>query len=81
MGTPGEYVEALPPFSTLCPTPCPMCLFHLAVPQLDNIIINWFLKKKVEGASQVAQSQRIHLPMQEMQETQVQSLGQEYSLE
>ena len=33
------------------------------------------------GASQVAQWQRICLPMQEMQETQVQSLGQEDPLE
>ena len=49
MGIPGESVEALPPFSTLCPTPCPMCLFHLAVPQLDNIITNWFFKKRWRG--------------------------------
>ena len=41
-------MEALPSFSTPCPTLCPMCLFHLAVPQLDNIIINW-LKKKGGG--------------------------------
>ena len=33
------------------------------------------------GASQVAQWQRICLPMQETQETQVQSLGQEVPLE
>ena len=33
------------------------------------------------GASQVAQWQRIYLPMQEMQETKVQSLGQEDLLE
>ena len=32
-------------------------------------------------ASNVAQWYRIHLPMQEMQETQVQSLGQEDPLE
>ena len=32
-------------------------------------------------ASQVAQWQRIHLPMQEMQRTQVQFLGQENPLE
>ena len=33
------------------------------------------------GASQVVQRYRIHLPMQEMQETQVQSLGWEDPLE
>ena len=32
-------------------------------------------------ASLLAQQQRIHLPMQEMQETRVQSLGQEAPLE
>ena len=42
-------MEALPPFSTPCPTPCPVCLFHLAVPQLDNIIINWLKKKRWRG--------------------------------
>ena len=36
---------------------------------------------KVLSASQVAQWQRIHLPMQELQETRVRSLSQQDSLE
>ena len=48
---------------------------HLGSPMLNSIT------KLIGFASQVVQRQRIRLPMQEMQEIQVQSLGQEDHLE
>ena len=42
---------------------------------------NIYIYIKYYGTSQVAQQYRIHLPTQETQEMQVQSLGQEDSLE
>ena len=41
----------------------------------------YFFSIHKKAAAQVAQWQRIHLPMQETQETRVQSLGQEDLLE
>ena len=41
----------------------------------------YILCQALKGASQAAQWYRIHLPMQEMQEMQIQSLGQEDPLE
>ena len=43
--------------------------------------VNGFQSIGGDRASQLISGKRIHLPMQEMQETRVQSLGQEHPLE
>ena len=48
------------------------------LPEPQHLI---FIATQTIGASQVAQWQRTHLPMQEIQETHVRSLGQEDPLE
>ena len=57
--------------------------FYLCLPRGGRVT---YLHRKFErdtqlGASQVAQWKRIHLPMQEIKETRVQSLSQENPLE
>lgn len=57
-GMPGEDMEAQRP----SPIPCPLHLFHLNVPELCSLIMNWYSSKYTVFLSSVSQSSKLSNP-------------------